>query len=123
MVERMRTSALTTLVLLAAAAGSHAQALVDPTRPPNAPALSAEGTEAPAGNQLQSVLISAGRRIAVINGETVSVGGRVGDATVVKINPTEVTLRRGNELETIGMFSGIEIKGVRRRAAEKGQRK
>ena len=122
--ERMRTGALAAFVLLAAAAGSHAQALVDPTRPPNAVAPTDTASE-PAANQLQSVLISQGRRIAVINGETVPLGGRIGDATVVRISATEVTLKRGDELEVLGMFSGVEKKSVRKRlpAAEKGQRK
>ena len=120
----MRKSSLAAFVLLAAAAGSHAQALVDPTRPPNAIA-SVDSSSEPAGTQLQSVLISQGRRIAVINGEAVSLGGRVGDATVVRISATEVTLKRGDELEVLGMFGGVEKKSVRRRvpAAEKGQRK
>jgi len=122
--ERMKTGALTAFVLLAAAAGSHAQALVDPTRPPNAIA-STDAAPGPAENQLQSVLISQGRRIAVINGETVPLGGRIGDATVVRISATEVTLKRGDDLEVLGMFNGIEKKSVRKRvpAAEKGQRK
>ncbi len=135
MVERMRPGALAAFVLLAASAGSHAQALVDPTRPPNASAASAPaGAAGPAAMQLQSVLISPGRKVAVINGETVLVGGHFGDATLVRIEATRVTLRRGDELEVLGMYTGIEKKTVRRRApgakpgarvdaAEKGQRK
>lgn len=120
----MKTGALTAFVLLAAAAGSHAQAIVDPTRPPHAIA-SSEAAPGAAANQLQSILISPGRRVAVINGETVALGGRIGDATVVKIGPTAVTLKRGDELEVLDMFGGVEKKSVRRRvpAAEKGQRR
>jgi MSHA biogenesis protein MshK len=119
----MIRAAVASFVLLVAAAGGHAQALVDPTRPPNV--VASDAAAVPAENQLQSVLISQGRRVAVINGETVSLGGRIGDATVVRISATEVTLKRGDELEVLGMFGGVEKKSVRRRvpAAEKGQRK
>ena len=83
-----------------------AQPLADPTRPPD---FTAPGTAtAPSGPRLHSVLISPGRRLAVVDGETVAVGGKVGDATVVQISETEVVLKRGDETERLTMFSGIE---------------
>lgn len=97
--------ALLAAVLLPASAG--AQGLVDPTRPPDAP---------PPGNdagliatrvvpQLQSVLVgSSGRRVAVIDGRTVRVGDKVGEASVDGIGETTVTLRRGKILETIRLY-------------------
>src|SRR5262249_16196327 len=60
----------------------------DPMRPPSAsetPALAASG-----GPRLESVLIAPDRRIAVINGEQVSVGGRVGAGEVIRITESEV---------------------------------
>lgn len=97
------------LVSLAGAAGAQPK-LADPTRPPNVTAVpGGEGVaEAPPPAQLQSVLISRGRKIALINGAAVPLGGRVGEATLVKISETEVTLRRGDELEVLKLHAGVE---------------
>ena len=97
--------ALLAAVLLPPAAG--AQALVDPTRPPDAP-LAGSGSGAIAARaapRLQSVLVaSSGRRVAVIDGRTVRVGDRVGEASVAEIADTSVTLRRGKTIETIRLY-------------------
>jgi MSHA biogenesis protein MshK len=128
----MNTVVLTALLLLSTSTGLQAQALIDPTRPSNA--VAAEHLDTVPSQQLQSILIAAGRRVAVVNGEVVRVGGQLGDATVVKIEPTAITLRRGGETEILRMYSGIEMKAVRGRPAraaradagsegEKGNRK
>lgn len=78
-----------------------AQALRDPTQPPAVLTPVAPGaTVEPVSSepQLQSVLISQranGRRVAVIDGQTVRVGDTFRDFKVVKISLTEVTLRQG----------------------------
>jgi MSHA biogenesis protein MshK len=88
--------------------GAQAQALDDPTRPPAA--LWAPASVAPvvaARPQLQSVLISTqpgGRRLAVIDGQVVRVGSKVGDAVVTEIHDTAVLLRRGKSLETFKLY-------------------
>jgi len=46
------------------------------------------------GMVLQSVLISPQRRLAVINGRTLAVGERIGDATVAAIWSHEVIIKR-----------------------------
>lgn len=84
--------------------------LRDPTEPPAAlrPAAAAEGATAPApvesSPQLQSVLISHKRRIAVIDGETVRVGQRYRGAVVASIAPTQVVLRRGGAREVLRLY-------------------
>lgn len=85
--------------------------LGDPTRPPAAlaaPGAAADGAPAEAaGPQLQSILVSrapGGRRIAVINGEMVWQGMKIGGATVERVGETEVVLRRGKTLETLKLF-------------------
>jgi MSHA biogenesis protein MshK len=107
------------VVLLAAlafaAAPAHAQALVDPTRPPNAQAGEAPDA-APGGTQLQSILIASNRRLAIINGTTVALGGTVGDAKVVKITETEVTLKKGDETEVLRLYPGVDKQPVKRGA-------
>jgi MSHA biogenesis protein MshK len=80
--------------------------LSDPTRPPTSAASQDEGAT-PDAARVQSILISPGRKVAVIDGQTVALGGRYGDATLVKIGVAEVTLKRGAQYETLHMFAGL----------------
>jgi MSHA biogenesis protein MshK len=91
---------------LFAASSAIAQGLSDPTRPPSDPA-PAQNAAQPA-SRLQSVLISPGRKLAVIDGRTVSVGERVGDAKVVAISPAQVVLQTGGAYQTLKLHPGIE---------------
>jgi len=71
--------------------------LPDPTRPSFVQGDGAEGVAAGQhGLVLQSVLISPQRRLAVINGRTLSVGERIGNATVAAIWPHEVVIQRSS---------------------------
>jgi MSHA biogenesis protein MshK len=97
-----------------AAGTARAQALVDPTRPPNAPA-PGEAQDAAPAVQLQSILISRSRRLAIINGDTVALGGTIGEARVVKITETEVTLQKGEETEVLKLFPGVDKQPSKRR--------
>jgi len=65
----------------------------DPTRPATASdgAGAAGGSEA--GPRVESILIAPDRRVAVINGETVTLGGRIAAGEVVRINESEVVVR------------------------------
>lgn len=105
------------LIVLAAAtvlAGAAlAQPLADPTRPPAQASAAARQAEPPR-QRLQSVLISARRSIAVIDGRPVPLGGRVGDATLVSIEPSEVMLERGAGRERLTLLPrAIEKRPVR----------
>lgn len=109
-------TAFCTLIAAATSAVAAAQArLPDPTRPPEANAATAGQGEAKpqAGHRLQSVLISAQRKLAVIDGRTVSLGGRIDDAVVVAITETGVTLRRGREIQVLQLNAGVQKKDVR----------
>lgn len=92
-----------------------AQEFSDPTRPPAAlwaPAASEAAPRAPARPQLQSVLVSnGGRRVAVIDGQVVRQGGKVGAAVVVEIRDTAVVLRRGKSLETLKLYPSPKSEG------------
>ena len=97
------------ILVCCGAGGAAAETLPDPTRPP--PSLGhVENAEVPAatGPVLQSVLISAGRKVAVISGQTVKLGDKYGDARLVKISDSEVVLRSGKDLQTLKLFPGIE---------------
>jgi hypothetical protein len=94
---------------LAVCAGARADdflaGLPDPTRPPSSePSTGLGKSGAAAGEQragmvLQSTMISRDERSAVINGKTLTEGERIGAATLVAINPYEVTLTQaGREI-------------------------
>lgn len=111
----MKARALPAVAAVAATlamAAAQAQALTDPTRPPGAGG-AGEALEAPA-TQLQSVLISPGRRLAIINGTMVPLGGMLGEAKVVKITETEVVLQKGSETEVLKLFPGVEKQPIRK---------
>ena len=91
-----------------AAFHSHAQSMPDPTRPPpqfNA----AEGEAVSTGPVLQSVKISPTERSAIIGGDLVKLGGKYGDARVVKITEREVVLRSAAGIQTLKMYPDVEI--------------
>jgi MSHA biogenesis protein MshK len=113
MAERL-TPALLGLALSAALpALAQTATLSDPTRPPNASMAGAAGAASdpatPAGPRLQSVLISPDRKLAIIDGETVALGGSVGGATLVQITETGVTLRRGAEVTRLELYPGVVL--------------
>lgn len=93
---------------LLAASGALAQGLQDPTRPPSASPSLQTTREEP--SRLQSVLISPGRKLAVIDGRTVMLGERVGDATVIAIAPARVILQRGGAYQTLELHPGVDKK-------------
>ena len=118
--KKMRAlEALLVAALGLAAAGAQAQGsaagLSDPTRPPG-PGAAWQGAadEPPAGKQLQSVLLSGGRKLAIIDGAMVRLGGMLGEARVVKISETEVVLKYGEELETLKLYPSVDKKAVKR---------
>lgn len=69
-------------------------ATADPGRNPFAFAPSgAERNETTGAIRVDLVIVAKAYRRGVVNGETVAVGDRVGDATVVGIEPGEILLR------------------------------
>ncbi|HUW29967.1 MAG TPA: hypothetical protein VMV97_15340 [Sulfuriferula sp.] len=88
---------------------SAADALQDPTRPPAELSMpqGGAGALAPSGPQLQSVQISARQRSAMISGQHVKVGDKIGAARVVMITENEVVLKGGNGLQTLKLFPDV----------------
>ncbi len=113
MMENLRYPAATVLALALTwgPAGSFAQTLSDPMRPPAfaAPAGTAEGEPSAGALVLQSTLMSEGRRIAMIGGKPVKVGDRIGEARIVAIEPTSVTLREGASDRVLELYQGVDI--------------
>ena len=89
-----------------------AQGLSDPTRPPREIlGGSAEAYEPAASwSPAQVVIISKDRRQATINGRTVSLGGRYGNAAVVRITDEEIVLQKPEATETIRLYSSVQRK-------------
>jgi MSHA biogenesis protein MshK len=84
-----------------------AQGLVDPTRPPGALAAGGDAA-ATSGPVLQSVMLSQGRKMAMISGELVVLGGRYGSARLVKLTESEAVLKDGAETTVLKLFPLVE---------------
>jgi len=89
-----------------------AQGLSDPTRPPREILGGSADAYVPAASSspVQVVIISKDRRQATINGRTVNLGERYGNATVVSITDEEIVLQRPEATETIRLYSSIQRK-------------
>ncbi|MBC3807572.1 MSHA biogenesis protein MshK [Undibacterium seohonense] len=94
-----------------------AQNLPDPTRPPVSLLQSDAGVVVPTGPILQSILISPQRKIAIIDGQTVKLNGKVGNQTLVNISETEVVLKSGKQLQTLSLHPDL-IKKKNRASAK-----
>jgi MSHA biogenesis protein MshK len=85
-----------------------AQGLNDPTRPPREILGGADLAEPLANlSPAQVVIISTDRRQATINGQTVVLGGRYGNATLVRISDEEIVLKRADATEVIKLYSSV----------------
>ena len=86
----------------------------DPTKPPasvSTPATEQANTAAPALTGLQSVILrKQGKPAALINGEVVELGGKLGEATLVKINEDTVVLKGADGEETLRLTPAAEKK-------------
>jgi MSHA biogenesis protein MshK len=98
------------LVIALGAPRGFAQGLNDPTRPPREILGGAGAAAEPAANfsPAQVVIISTDRRQATINGQTVVLGGRYGNATLVQISDEEIVLKRADATEVIRLYSSVQ---------------
>lgn len=110
MADSMR---LMTLALLAVTSTAVAQS-ADPTRPPAAWLIPADDAARSAGDaggglRLQSVKMpQGGRPVAVIGGKTVALGGRVGGATLVRLNEREAVLQGADGVTHLYLTPDVE---------------
>lgn len=84
---------LCALALLLVAALVRGEQWADPTRPDNYRSPTAASDRAFA---LSAIFVSGERRVAVLNGQLLRVGDRLGDAEVVRIDDDRVVLRAGS---------------------------
>ena len=111
---RLRISMWILTLGLAALQPAWPQALSDPTKPPAGFQSVAQGPAGPArsGLVLQSVLISADSRSAIINGEHVMLGEKIGGVRLVRVAETEVVLLAGGAPRTLKLFPGVDKRPV-----------
>lgn len=105
-----------TVLLLCMPLVAAAETLPDPTRP--AIDLGNQGTggvsevvpvdDAPRG--LQSIIISPNFRAAIINGETVNLGGKSGDSRLVEVRDNSVVLQNAQGRRVLELFPKVSIK-------------
>jgi MSHA biogenesis protein MshK len=93
----------------------------DPTRPPVSAEPMREGplSGTDSGPVLQSVILSQGRMMAIISGQTVKLGEKFGDARLIKISESEAVLRTDSSSQTLKLFPGIEKRLMANRASIK----
>ena len=88
--------------LLLISLNGEAASFADPTRPATfTPGAAPTPTGRP---RLESVLIAPDRRVAIISGQRVQLGDRVGSAEVVSITESAVVLRSGQTSQTLPLF-------------------
>lgn len=94
-----------------------AETLPDPTQPAidlglgAASGVAAEAAPAEAAPRgLQSIIIAPQRRAAIINGETVVVGGKVGDSKLVEVRENSVVLQNAQGRRVVELFPKVSIK-------------
>ena len=85
--------------------------LTDPTRPP--PEMMAflpasAGAAVLAVPRLQSVMIGASVRSAIIDGQRYKVGDRIGDARLLRISENEVVLAGAGGRQTMTLFAPVK---------------
>ena len=80
-----------------------AESLIDPTRPPSE--LSVSG----APSDLQSIIISPKRRAAIINGQTVELGGKAGDVKLIEVKEGSVVLQGAKGRQVLTLFPNVNI--------------
>ncbi len=93
-----------------------AESLPDPTRPSidlssSGASVAGEGLPVEAvPHGLQSVIISPQYRAAIINGETVKLGDKSGDSTLVEVRESSVVLQNAHGRRVLELFPKVNIK-------------
>ena len=87
----------------------HGQSLPDPTARTSVRTAPVT-TPAPARWHLQSTLVAADRRLAVVNGETVAVGDTIRGARVLQITPYAVRLQTAGGTIELTLTTGDDPK-------------
>lgn len=87
----------------------HAEELPDPTRPPAMIAMPSAGLVQAQPEGLQSIIISKTRRAAIIDGETVELKGKHGDARLIEVNEGNVVLQNAQGRQVLTLFPEVQM--------------
>lgn len=119
----MRGDLFRLIPLVLIGTGSAFAQVPDPTRPADVLVAPAGGGGAAAGGGVQVVILrSGGKSVAVINGQHVEVGGKLGDRRVLNITENEVVLKGESGREVIKATPAIEKMPVMKKAAGTGRK-
>lgn len=92
------------LALLLPSVAIAAEALGDPTRPSYLSEKTPKQAARDPSWQVDSIIVSPGRRLAVVNGRTVAVNDRVNGALILEILPYEVRLEYKGRIHNITLI-------------------
>lgn len=109
--KRVASSKLFTVMGMLLSFGVYAEELTDPTQPPARiamPAVEPVAAEIKAAG-LQSILIGKQRRAAIIDGETVELGGMHGAAKLIEVNEASVVMRGPQGKQVLTLFPDVGI--------------
>jgi MSHA biogenesis protein MshK len=107
---------LLTVLLLSAPQLAAADTLPDPTLPAIDLNSSGAGSakdvvpDEPVSRGLQSIIISPQYSAAIINGETVRLGGKSGDSRLVEVRESSVVLQNAQGRRVVELFPKVNIK-------------
>jgi MSHA biogenesis protein MshK len=104
-------------ILLLGAIAQAAEPLPDPTRPAPeflAPAAAADSAKAMATTEgLRTIIIAPDRRSAVINGEQVKLGGRIGGERLMAVCEDSVVLQGAEGRREVPLYPGVVMQSSR----------
>lgn len=110
MVDPMKYVGVFVLCLLAGTAAAEMATLADPTRPAGA-SFGPGAVEGEGGLRLQSVFSPrGGKPTAIINGQVVPLGARVGDARLVRLGEAEAVLKGPKGIERLFLTPDVSKK-------------
>lgn len=104
------------LSFVVAVGSAFAQPMNDPMRPPAASTdVAGAPGAAPSASGLQAVLMSTRRKVALIDGTVVPLGGPVRQGTLSGISDSLAVLKKNGERDVLLMYPNIDKKPARRR--------
>lgn len=112
MVDGMMRALLTLSIALYSIAAT-AEDLPDPTRPPafiaGAGAVTGRWATVSRSSGLQSTIISESRRAAIIDGKTVELGEKHGNAWLTEVNEGSVVLKTAQTRRVLTLFPDVKM--------------
>lgn len=110
--DKWRVLAVALIAAWVPAAGL-TQSLDDPMRPPAAESQAAIAAGAPAAGQLQAVIVSPQRKIAVIDGAVVPLGADVRGGKLAGVSDSVAIVRKNGERDVLLMHPNIDKRPAR----------